>query len=95
VEDETGNQNKYSATINGHRRRVYLRLGSERDKTQPANTYNAMEGNGYTIYVESPEGIENLSDVKRGEKFMKDGQLYIRHGEKTYDAMGRVVEGEN
>jgi alpha-amylase len=95
VEDETGNQNKYSATINGHRRRVYLRLGSERDKTQPANTYNAMEGNGYTIYVESPEGIETVPDVKRGEKFMKNGQLYIRHGEKTYDAMGRVVEGEN
>jgi hypothetical protein len=62
--------------------------------TQPVNTYKAMEGNDYTIYVEGGQGIETVPDVKSGEKFMKNGQLYIRHGEKTYDAMGRVVESE-
>ena len=62
--------------------------------TQPVNTYKAMEGNDYTIYVEGGQGIETVPDVKRGEKFMKDGRLYIRCGEKTYDAMGRMVRGE-
>jgi hypothetical protein len=28
----------------------------------------------------------------KGEKFLKDGQLYIRFGEKIYDAQGRIVK---
>lgn len=94
VSDETSGGYSYSATIQGHHGRVYLRLGKNRDTTQPVNTYKAMEGNDYTIYVEGGQGIETVPDVKRGEKFMKDGRLYIRCGEKTYDAMGRVVESE-
>lgn len=94
VTDEDAAGYKYSATIQGHYGRVYLRLGKNRDTTQPANTYKAMEGSDYTIYVEGGQGVETVSDAKRGEKFMKNGQLYIRHGEKTYDAMGREVRGE-
>ena len=41
------------------------------------------------------EGIEEVTDnglQVTGEKFMKDGQLYIRCGEQVYDVMGRIVK---
>ena len=28
----------------------------------------------------------------KGEKFVKDGQLYIRVGDKTYNVMGQIIK---
>ena len=93
VSNEQGGTYSYSAEIQGHHRKVYLRLGKNRDKTQPANTYKAMDGDDYTIFVEQGSGVEEVT-FGRGKcvKIMRNGQLYIRYGDKTYDVMGRLVE---
>ena len=40
------------------------------------------------------EGVEEVTSTTKpaGEKFMKDGHLYIRCGEQVYDVMGRMVK---
>lgn len=55
---------------------------------------NSSRGDKNTERVDrSQTPVENvLSDVPvKGEKFIKDGNLYIRCGEKMYDVMGREV----
>lgn len=92
VSDEQGGTFSYSATIQGHSRRVYLRLGKNRDKTQPANSYMAVDGEDYTIFVEGTQGVEEVVyDSEKSAKVLRNGQLYIRYGEKMYDTMGREV----
>ena len=71
-----------------------------------ASNYNTQDGHNesFEIWVNSskekpnPEpntGIEHpTSDSSiqgRGEKFVKDGQLYIRCGEQVYDIMGQQI----
>ena len=92
VTDEESGGYKYGATIQGHHRRVYLRLGKNRDMTQPANTYVAAQGSEYTIYVEVGEGVENVQgkDVQ-GTKVLKDGQLYLMYQGAMYDVQGRRI----
>lgn len=93
VSNEQGGTYAYSAEIQGHYRKVYLRLGKNRDKTQPANTYKAMDGEDYTIFVEVGSGIDEVTFGRgKGTKIVRNGQLYIRHGDKMYDMMGRLVE---
>jgi hypothetical protein len=42
------------------------------------------------------EGIENVQDneqpMLKGEKYIKDGHIYIRCGEQVFDAFGRKVK---
>ena len=41
------------------------------------------------------QGIEEVNgqtNVVKGEKFMENGQLYIRCGERVYDGMGRRIQ---
>ena len=92
VTDEESGGYKYGATIQGHHRRVFLRLGKNRDMTQPANTYVAAQGSEYTIYVEVGEGVENVQgkDVQ-GTKVLKDGQLYLMYQGAMYDVQGRRI----
>ena len=94
VMDETSGQEAYSATIQGHHHKVILRLGKNRDMTAPAGYGCCANGDHYSVYVEGVEGIEEVIgdglEVK-GEKFMEDGKLYIRVGDKVYDAMGRAI----
>ena len=93
VSNEQGGTYAYSAEIQGHYRKVYLRLGKNRDKTQPANTYKAMDGEDYTIFVEVGSGIDEVTFGRgKGTKIVRNGQMYIRHGNKMYDMMGRLVE---
>lgn len=93
VTDEESAGYKYGATIQGHHRRVYLRLGKNRDMTQPANTYVAASGSEYTIYVETGEGIEDVQrDHVQGTKVLKDGQLYLMYKGTMYDVQGRRID---
>ena len=96
VSDETGGQHKYSAMVQGHRGNVVVRLGKKRDTMVPEGYELALEGGDagdYTIFIcQNSQGIENVSDSKQGEKFVKDGKLFIRVGEKIYDAQGRLIK---
>ena len=52
----------------------------------------------YQIWVKpayvTPTGVDEMKNepVVKAEKFMKDGKLFIRLGDKTYDLMGRQVK---
>ena len=101
VEDEGGNQSVryYTATIQGHRGSIKLYLGPKRTTTVPEGYRLALEGADYgsdfTIYIMNNEqAIDEVNAPQKGKKFMKNGMLYIRHGEKIYDVTGREVEVE-
>ena len=58
-------------------------------------------GNGYAMWVNRTAPMPDPADfdeVKgerlklKGEKFVKDGQLYIRVGDKTYNVMGQIIK---
>ena len=95
VLEETSSSYAYSATIQGHQRKVILRLGKNRDMTIPAGYWKCVDGDHYTIYMEVGQGVETVSGEQlpmSGEKFIENGQLYIRQGEHVYDATGRMVK---
>ena len=48
----------------------------------------------YTVYFKAGgQGIDEVESGKRkGEKFVENGQLYIRVGDKTYDVMGQIIK---
>lgn len=96
VSDESYATGMYTATIQGHRGRVILRLGANRSTEVPDGYELAVEGgsNGdYTIfYMDAPQGLDDVTNEKASSKFIKDGQLFIRHGEKVYDILGREVK---
>ena len=98
LEEESG-QYKYHATIQGHRGKVIVRVGKYRSTTVPEGYVLAVEGGDrgqYTVYIRMDEqGVEQpnsgSSQKGRGEKFMKDGKLYIRVNETTYDMLGNKI----
>lgn len=96
VLEETSGQYAYSATVQGHRGKVIVRLGSNHDRSTPNGYYRAIDGGMYTVFVENGAGVievpGNEEQANQGEKFIRDGKLYIRHGEKIFDAMGRVCD---
>ena len=67
--------------------------------TLVASNYSTLEGHNesFEIWVSStepmPMGIEDgiIQPAVKAEKFMQDGKLFIRLGEKVYDAQGRLV----
>lgn len=75
--------------------------------TTPTGYTLASRGTNYGVYYKMnstrgdkdeernpiPEGVEDVQDNNhlKGEKFIQDGQLYIRCGEQVFDIMGRVV----
>ena len=99
LEEESG-QYKYHATIQGHRGKVIVRVGKYRSTTQPEGYELAVEGGdrgAYTVYIQmNPQGVEQPaadSSLKgRGEKFLEDGKLYIRVGERVYDITGNKIQ---
>ena len=95
VTDESYVQGGYSGTIEGKNHKVILRLGKNRDMTVPAGYYVHMNGDHYTIYMEGVQGIGEVEcgelKARGGEKFMENGQLYIRCGEQIYDARGTRI----
>ena len=99
VTDEQSGQWKYSATIQGHRANVVLRLGANRSKEAPEGYHLALEGGSvsdYTIFIsDNAQGMEDVNGGRsslKSEKFVRDGKLLIRVGDKIYDVLGNMVE---
>ena len=96
VLEETSGQYQYSATVQGHRGRVIVRVGKYRSKTQPEGYELAVEGGDrgqYTVYIQvQSEDVQNTKEKVQRTKVLKDGQLYIRVGENVYDIFGNRVE---
>ena len=96
VLEETSGQYQYSATVQGHRGRVIVRVGKYRSKTQPEGYELAVEGGDrgqYTVYIQvQSEDVQNTKEKEQRTKVLKDGQLYIRVGENVYDILGNRVE---
>ena len=55
----------------------------------------STRGDKNTERTDRTQGVEEVTDngiQLKGEKFIKDGQLYIRCGEQVYDIMGNRVK---
>ncbi len=92
VLEETSANRAYSATVQGHKCKVIVRVGKNRDKNTPVGYTKKVEGTDYAMYIESGEGVENVLSGQKSEKFMKDGRLFIRVGEQVYDMTGKLTK---
>ena len=76
-----------------------------KDSGLELNSYTANEAGGASLYNtikvvrnkphSIPSGFEDVSGapvIKEGKKFVKDGQIYIRFNEHTYNMFGMRVE---
>ena len=106
VKDEYATATGYQATIVGHNGWLILCLGDKANKqgfegfTLAASNYSTMEGHNesFEMWVNSskpkPQGVDEVeSDVKpvKAEKFIQDGQLFIRLNGQVYDMTGRKL----
>jgi len=94
VMEETSGQYQYSATIQGHRGSVVLRLGQNRSKEAPEGYRLVLEGgsNGYytIFFAEGQQGVDEVkTQTPQGDKFIENGRLYIRTNDAVYDVMGQ------
>ena len=107
VKDEYATATGYQATVVGKNGWLILCLGDKANKqgfagfTLAASNYSTMEGHNesFEIWVLSdkpkPTDVEDVEAEERsvkGEKFLKDGQLLIRKGDKTYNVMGQLIK---
>jgi hypothetical protein len=99
VLEETSGQYQYSATVQGHRGRVIVRVGKYRSQTVPEGYELAVDGGdkgAYTVYIRMDEqGIDQITrsdSPLKGEKFLRDGQLLIQVGENVYDVIGNKIQ---
>ena len=102
VSDESASSSAYSATIQGHKGSVILRMGSGRDASVPAGYFLAVHGDGFDIYasngvdftpvrVTAVETFQEQPAAGNTEKQIINGHLYIRKNGVTYDATGRII----
>ena len=101
VYDEQVEQGGYQCTLQGKYGWLILQLGNktkhEDQAWDPAYKLVA-KGNGYAMWVNRtaplPSGTEEASmpAIIRAEKFIQNGKLYIRMGERVYDAQGVLVK---
>ena len=93
VLSETTSQNNYEAVIQGHHGQVMLRLGSNRSTETPEGYEKVVNGSAHTVYYKAgAQGIVTPSNSpSRGEKVLKDGQLYLKYEGRMYDVQGRRV----
>ena len=107
VKDEYSTASGYQATIVGKHGWLILCLGDKTGQsfqgfTLAASNYSTMDGHNesYEMWVNSnidkpvPTGIDEITEqsAPKGEKFLKDGKLYIRFGKKVYDMMGNAIK---
>ncbi len=108
VKDEYATATGYQATIVGHNGWLILCLGDKANKQGfgpdyklAASNYSTMDGHNesFEMWVNSskpmPTDIEEVeSEVKtmKGEKFIRNGQLFIRLNDKVYDVTGRQLK---
>ena len=93
VLSETTSQNNYEAVIQGHHGQVMLRLGSNRSTETPEGYEKVVNGSAHTVYYKAgAQGIVTPSNSpSRGEKVLKDGQLYLKYEGRMYDVQGRRI----
>ncbi len=92
VSDEVGGQFKYSATVQGHHGKVIVRLGKNRDKTQPEGYETVADYPEYNIYYKAEtQGLENIASDTGVRKIIYNGQVYIVREGKTYTLTGSEV----
>lgn len=97
VLEETSGQYQYSATVQGHRGQAVVRVGKFRSTTVPEGFQLAVDGGSagqYTVYIKmNAEGMEEVQkDAVQSTKFIRDGKLYFRVGDKTYDVLGNEIK---
>ena len=97
VLEETSGQYQYSATVQGHRGQVVVRVGKYRSQTVPEGFELAVEGGDrgqYSVFIKmQSDDVENIpSGNVLCTKELRNGQLYIRVGENVYDIFGNRVE---
>ena len=97
VLEETSGQYQYSATVQGHRGQVVVRVGKYRSQTVPEGFELAVEGGDrgqYSVFIKmQSDDVENIpSGNVQCTKELRNGQLYIRVGENVYDILGNRVE---
>lgn len=92
IEEQSGS-GWYKATVHGKAGNVVLYLGSAASESAPAGYKQAIKEGKVAMYYTGDEtrDIENVQAAPRSEKFMLNGQLFIRCGERIYDAQGRIV----
>lgn len=107
VSDEAG-QDYYKATIYGTNGEIRLLLGPASGyDTTPEGYTLAVKGTNFGVYYRTNEArndkitdrtpittaVENVeNNTLQVEKFIHNGQLYIRLGDKIYDMMGRKIQ---
>ena len=97
VLEETSGQYQYSATVQGHRGQVVVRVGKYRSQTVPEGFELAVEGGDrgqYSVFIKmQSDDVENIpSGNVQCTKELRNGQLYVRVGENVYDILGNRVE---
>ncbi len=97
VLEETSGQYQYSATVQGHRGKVIVRVGKYRSKTQPEGYELAVEGGdrgNYTVYVSmDQQGVEEVDLPETGvRKIIYNGQVYFLREGKTYTLTGSEIK---
>ena len=103
VYDEVAEQGGYQCTLQGKYGWLVLQLGNKTTHSgwgDPAYKLVA-KGPGYAMWVnrtapiEEQTGVEETNSEERrvkSEKFVENGQLLIRVGDKTYDIFGRLIK---
>lgn len=102
VSNEEATQTGYQCTIQGKYGWLVLQLGDKTTHTgwgDPAYQLKAS-GPGYAMWVNRTAPMPDttaVDEVKgertkvKAEKFIQNGQLYIRCGEQVYNAMGQII----
>ncbi len=103
VSNEEATQTGYQCTIQGKYGWLVLQLGDKTTHTgwgDPAYLLKAS-GPGYAMWVNRTAPMPDttaVDEVKgertkvKAEKFIQNGQLYIRCGEQVYDVMGQIIK---
>ena len=97
VLEETSGQYQYSATVQGHRGKVIVRVGKYRSKTQPEGYEVAVEGGdrgNYTVYISmDQQGVEEVDLPETGvRKIIYNGQVYFLREGRTYTLTGSEIK---
>lgn len=106
VTDEYAEHDGYQCTVRGKYGWLILQLGNKTTHTSAGNyswlsDYKLVaKGPGYAMWVNRteplPTGVENAQEENvlrvQGEKFIQDGRLMIRVGDRVYDVLGQQIK---
>ena len=95
VLEESSGQNKYEATIQGHRGKVIVRVGKLRSQTVPEGFELVVEGGdrgAYSVYLkDESQSVENTEVPAGCRKIIYNGHVYILREGNTYTLTGTEV----